>query len=51
MKLKYKVLIVALAMMLLVEKCEKTTPTNTVDKYKTDTICKKTKNIYTIRKQ
>ena len=51
MKLKYKVLIMALATMLLVEKCKKTTPINTTDNYKVDTICKKTKHIYTIRKQ
>jgi len=51
MKLQYKVLIVALAIMLLVEKCEKTTPTQSIDNYKTDTICKKAKHIYTIRKQ
>jgi len=51
MKLQYKVLIVALAIILLVEKCKKPTTAHPVNKYKTDTICKKTKHIYTIRKQ
>jgi hypothetical protein len=51
MNLKYKVLIVALATIILVEKCEKPTTVYPVDKYKTDTICKKAKHIYTIRKQ